>query len=226
MANVVLNSVHNAIALEKTMNKGSVSLISDFLKDIESDSIESVKKSLKEGLKKEGFIPSNCFVMKTLNTTIGLFSRGVTSENVSVIINFCRIKPSEGKVVTERKLSNSINKYGSLNALIKQAKDAQTPAAKKAAKTAAAKKGAQTRSLNKKGGTVVPQAVRNAAIAADSAKAEKPLEYQATPAMKIDRAVNAFLALTENERMAFVNAIRKELNTAVLAVSIAKKKVA
>lgn len=216
------NSVVFAVKLEKSMDKGIHSLVSDFIRDIEKANPESVKKSLKDALKKAGFVPSNCFSMKTLNSAIALFNAGIKADDVSNVMSFVGIKPSQGEKMTEKKIAENVKKFGTIAELIKQAKDAQTPDAKKAKKTESAKKGAQTRTFNKKGG-IIPNPVVKANQNAGKTS-EQPLQQQATPTMKIDRAINCFLALTDDERMAFYNAVRKELNDVVLTASKAKMK--
>ena len=219
MSNVVFNSIRNAIAFEKSTQKTVANLIKEFVLDIEKSDVESIKKSLKTELKKSGFVPSNCFSTKVFNTATALSVVGIKPEDSVNVMQFCKIKASFGEKMTEKLLAQNIEKFGTIEELIKQAKEACTPQAKKASRKASAKKGAQTRSLNK-GGTVVPQAVRDAAQTADSANAAAPTQ-SITPAAKIDRAVNTFLALTDDERAAFINAVKSEINATIAAVNAA-----
>lgn len=206
----VFNSIRNAISLEKTFEKGTKSLVADFIADITASNAESVKKALKDALKKAGFIPSNCFSMKAFNTAVAIAAAGIAVDDAGDVMDFLKIKPAHGEKMTADKIAAAVEKSGDIAAVVKSAKEAATPDAKKAAKTAAAKKGAATRVAAKKGG-IIPAAVRQAAQSADSAKAEKPLEKQATPAAQLDRAINTFCALSEQGKADFVRSMWKEL---------------
>ena len=217
----IFNSVSNAVSLEKTMNKGCTTLVADFVSDILAANAEDVKNALKKALKSAGFVPSNCFSMKCFNTAAAIAAAGIAADDVAAVMTYCKIKASFGEKMTASAIAAAIEKNGGLYAaMLKAAKDAAQPAAKKAAKTAAAKKGAATRAA-KKGGSIIPAAVRQANQSADSKDAQPTQSI--TPAAKIDRAVNAFLALTEDERTAFINAVKSEINTAINAVNAAAK---